>query len=412
MSTHPTEDAPGALEGLRILDLAGPMGVYCARLLADLGADVLRVEPLAGSPARFVEPFYGDEPGLERSLFHWHFNANKRGVTLDILTPAGQALFKRLVERADVVVETFQPGYLDSLGLGYEALAGVNPRVILTSITPFGQTGPFRDYLGEELIGQAAGGLLWLCGWTDRPPVMMGGWPGMHQASTEAAAGTLVALEFREQTGQGQQVDASVQGSLPLSAMASLFEYYVTGRERARAGDYHPGPLNGMFACKDGYVDFRFRARPGRWDRIVAWMDSLGMAEDLGEERWRDTLYRGQPEHQRHVEEVFQRFILHFNREEAMDLAQRVGMEVGAVYAADDLLRDPQLQARQYFVEVEHQDLGRSFTYPGAPYGFSETPWRLRRRAPLLGEHNHDLYEGELGLSRREIDALRADRVI
>lgn len=406
------ESAPAALEGLRVLDLAGPIGVYCAKLWADLGADVVRVEPPGGDAARRIGPFYEDTPGPERSLFHWHFNANKRGITLDIEKPDGQELFKRLAETADLVVETFQQAYLGTLGLGYEQLAASNPRIVLTSITPFGQTGPFRDYLGEELIGQAAGGLLWLCGWPDRPPVMMGGWPAMHQASAEAAAATLVAIEALEQTGQGQHVDASLQGGLPLSLMASIAEFHATGQQRTRLGDYHPGPLNGMFACSDGHADFRFRARPGRWERIVAWLDSVGLAEDLGEERWRETAYRRQPENQRHIDQVFQHFIVRFTREEAMDVGQRTGIEVGAVYTAEDLLHDPQLEARQFFQPLEHEDLGRSFLYPGAPYVLGETPWRLRRRAPLLGEHNVEIYEGELGLSRQELASLRAAEVI
>lgn len=405
--------APGALEGLRVLDLAGPMGLYCGKLMADLGADVIRVEPPQGDGTRRLGPYYQGEPGLERSLFHWHFNANKRGITLDIAKLGGQGLFKRLVEGADVVLETFQPGYLEGLGLAYGHLQRANPRIILTSITPFGQAGPYAGYQGEELIGQASGGLLWMCGWPDRPPVMMGGWPAMHQASAEAAAATLIALEFRERTGEGQHVDVSVQASMPLTLMASMPEYYALGVLRQpRVGDFHGSALNGMFACSDGYADFRFRGRPGQWSNIVAWLDSEGMAEDLGEERWRDPEVRREPESYRHIDEVFQRFIVRFTREEAMDQAQRRGIEVGAVYTAEDILRDPQLQARHFFVEIEHEELGRSFLYPGGPYTLAETPWSLRRRAPLVGEHNGEIYEKELGLSPTELASLRAAQVI
>src|SRR5487761_558222 len=145
MIENPDAGQPGALTGLRVLDLAGPMGVYCGKLLADLGADVIRVEPPQGDASRRLTPFYEDEPGLERSLFHWHYNANKRGITLDITTRDGQALFKRLAAGAGIVIETFQPGYLDGLGLGFEALKATNPAIVLASITPFGQTGPYRD---------------------------------------------------------------------------------------------------------------------------------------------------------------------------------------------------------------------------------------------------------------------------
>src|SRR4051812_38678106 len=239
---------PSALEGLRVLDLAGPMGAYCGKLMADLGADVIRVEPPAGDVGRQLPPFYEGKPGPERSLFYWHFNTNKRGVTLNLDTNGGRELLRELAKNADVLIETFQPGYLASIGLGYADLEKMNPGIIVTSITPFGQAGPFKDYVGEELIGQASGGLLWMCGWPDRRPVMMGGGPAMHQASAEGTAGTLIALEWREATGEGQQVDVSVQACMPLTLMASMPEYHRSGVLRQpRVGDFHGSALNGMF---------------------------------------------------------------------------------------------------------------------------------------------------------------------
>ncbi|HZT05611.1 MAG TPA: CoA transferase [Chloroflexota bacterium] len=405
--------SPSALDGLRVLDLAGPMGAYCGKLLADLGADVLRIEPPTGDPSRRLPPYYQDQPGLERSLFYWHFNTNKRGLTLDITKPAGQDLFLRLIPTADVVIETYAPGYLASLGLGYEDLDAINSGIIVTSITPFGQTGPYSHYLGGELIGQAAGGLLWMCGWPDRRPVMMGGGPAMHQASAEGAAGALLALEFRELTGRGQQVDVSVQACMPLTLMASMPEYHRLGVLRQpRVGNFHGSALNGMFACSDGYADFRFRGRPGQWTNLVEWLASEGMAEDLEDEKYRDAVFRRQKEVYEHIDEVFQRFIVRYTREEAMDLSQRKGLEVGAVYTAEDILADPQLQERGFFVDVPNEHLGRTFRYPGGPYTLSETPWRLRRRAPILGEHNDEIYGGELGLTETELRGLRADGAI
>jgi crotonobetainyl-CoA:carnitine CoA-transferase CaiB-like acyl-CoA transferase len=413
MTEAEATNAVGPLDGLRALDLTGPMGMYCGKLLADLGTDVIRVEPLEGDAVRRLPPFYQDEPGPERSLFHWHYNTNKRSITLDVTKRDGQDLFRRLAVTADFMLETYRPGYLDDLGIGYQALQALNPRIILTSITPFGQSGPYHEYLGEELIGQASGGLLWMCGWPDRPPVMMGGWPAMHQASAEAAAATLIAEQYRDLTGEGQHVDVSVQGTMPLTLMASMPEYFVTGVQRQpRVGNGHMSALNGMFECSDGYADFRFRGRPGHWEGLVAWLDSEGMAEDLREPQWADPEFRRAPEHYRHIDDVFQRFIKRFSREEAMELAQRKGIETGAVYTAEDLLRDPQLQARSFFRELEHDNLERSFLYPGGPYVFAETPWSLRRRAPLLGEHNVEVYEGELGLSRAELASLRAAHVI
>jgi crotonobetainyl-CoA:carnitine CoA-transferase CaiB-like acyl-CoA transferase len=405
--------SPQALEGVRVLDLAGPTGVYCGKLLADLGADVIRIEPPGGDESRRIGPFYGDEPAPERSLFHWHFNANKRGVTLDLDTADGRRLFRRLSSSADIVVETFMPGYLESIALGFDSLIAINAKLILVSITPFGRTGPFNRFEGGELIGQAAGGLLWMCGWPDRPPVMMGGGPAMHQASAEAAAGALIALYAAEETGRGQHVDVSTQACMPMTLMTSVLDFYLTGARRLpRVGNRLMRPLNGMFACKDGYVDFRFRGRPGQWQRLVAWLDSAGMAEDLGDECWSDHAYRDEPEHTRHINDTFQRFLMRFTKEEAMDIGQRGGYEVGAVYTAEDILHDPQLETRRFWVELEHQELGRSFRYPGGPYVMTETPWRLERRAPLLGEHNVDVYGGMLGLRPDELESLRAAKVI
>jgi crotonobetainyl-CoA:carnitine CoA-transferase CaiB-like acyl-CoA transferase len=412
--TEPNGASPlGALEGLRVLDLAGPMGAYCGKLLADLGADVILVEPLDGTPIRRLGPFYEDDPNPEHSLWHWHFNTNKRGVTLDLSKRDGQELLRSLARNADVLLDTYASGYLATLGLGYEDLARLNPRIIMTSITPFGQSGPYRDFLGEELIGQAAGGLLWMCGWPDRPPVMMGGWPAMHQASGEAAGATLIAEYAREETGVGQHVDVAVQSCVPLSLMASMPEYFVTGSQRQpRVGDGHRSALNGMFACSDGYADIRFRGRPGQWAAIVEWLKSEGMVEDLEDEKYRDPQTRLQEEVYRHIDEVFQRFIIRYPKEEAVDITQRKGLETGAVHTAEDIVNDPQLEARNFFVELEHKELGRSFTYPGGPYTLAETPWRLRRRAPLLGEHNREIYGTELGLSAGELATLRAAHVI
>ena len=406
-STNEPAAVPGPLDGVRVLDLAGPPGVYCGKLLADLGADVIRVEPPGGDESRRLEPYYRDEPSPESSLFHWHFNANKRGITLNLETTGGRRLFQRLAELSQIIVETFKPGHLAGLGIGYESLREINPGLVFVSITPFGQTGPYSGFDGGELISQASGGLLWMCGWPDRPPVMMGGRPALHQASAEAAAGALIAFYDAEQSGDGRHVDVSMQACMPMTLMTSVLDFYVTGaRRQPRIGNRQGRPLNGMFACADGHVDFRFRGRPGQWERFVAWLDSAGMAEDLSEPRWLDRDFRDLPESVTHINDVFQRFLMRLTREEAMDLGQRGGYEVGAVYSAEDILRDPQLEARQFWVDVEHEELGSSFRYPGGPYVLSETPWQLRRRAPLLAEHNGDVYGGVLGMASGEIAAL------
>jgi benzylsuccinate CoA-transferase BbsE subunit len=404
-----TGEANAALDGVRVLDLAGPSGAYCGRLLAGLGAEVIRIEPPDGDASRRVAPFYPiDGRPAGPSVFDWHFNAGKLGVTLNLPRPEGQEIFRRLASTSAIVVEAFRPGYLRGIGLDYESLSSANQALIVTSITPFGQSGPYSQFDGDELIVQAAGGLLWMCGWPDRAPVMMGGWPAMHQASAEAAAASLLALLEAEQTGEGRHIDVSAQACMPMTLMTSMFDFYYTkARRQPRIGNHQPRPLNGMFACKDGYLDFRFRGRPGQWDRLVAWLNASGMAEDLGDERWRDHAFRDEPENTRHINDVVQRILTTLSREEAMDVGQRTGYEIGAVYNAEDLLADPQLEARGFWVDVEHDELNRTIRYPGGPFVLSETPWRLDKRAPLLGEHNEFVYCGFLGLTRTEFESLR-----
>lgn len=407
-----TGEQPTALGGVRVLDLTNERGIYCTKLLADLGADVIRVEPPGGDATRAIGPFVDGEPHPERSLHFFHFNTNKRSVTLDIETRDGQALLSRLSATADILVETFAPGYLDARGLGYAALRAVNPRIIVTSITAFGQTGPYRDYPSTDLTALALGGLLLECGWPDRPPATLGASQAYHQVGGQAAAGTLVALLARDQTGVGQHVDVALQQSLPVCLLTRIPTYLTTGEYEGRGGDIHRSSINGVFPCKDGYVDIRFRPRAGRWQRVVAWIDQAGMAQDLTDEQYIDFRYRQKREVAAHIDEVFRAFFMTMGKEELMDQAQRNGFEVGAIYTAQDLLQDPQLQARQFFVDVEHDELGRSLTYTGGPYRHSATPWSVRRRPPLIGEHNAEILGEELGLSEADLLTLKRSGVM
>ena len=199
------------LAAYRVLDLTDEKGVLCTKLMADFGADVIKIEPPGGDPMRRIGPFYHDEPDPEKSLFWFTFNTSKRSITLDITRREGQEILRQLATTADFVVECFAPGYLDSLGLGYSALSEVNPRLIMTSITPFGQTGPYRDYKASDIVGLAMGGLLYLNGEPGRPPVRVRASQAYAQASVQAAGGTMVAHYYREISGEGQHVDVSMQ---------------------------------------------------------------------------------------------------------------------------------------------------------------------------------------------------------
>jgi crotonobetainyl-CoA:carnitine CoA-transferase CaiB-like acyl-CoA transferase len=196
-------DQETLLGDIRVLDLADQKGVYCTKLLADLGADTIRIETPGGDPMRHVGPFLHDEPDPEKSLYWFQFNTSKRGITLNLETADGREILRQLAGKADVMVETFPPGHLDEIGLGYSNLRQVNPGLVLTSITPFGQTGPHRDFKGSDLIAQAMGGLMYLAGFAEDPPYKLHGSQAYHSASVQAAVGTMVALNARELTGRG-----------------------------------------------------------------------------------------------------------------------------------------------------------------------------------------------------------------
>ncbi len=203
------------LSKYRVLDLCDERGALCGKILGDMGADVVKIEKPGGDRCRDIGPFYGNTPHRERSLFWFAFNNNKRGVTLNLETSAGKRIFGELVKRSDVVLESFEPGYLDKIGLGYEALRTINPKIVLTSITPFGQSGPYAGYKGTDMVVWALGGLMNLCGDADRPPLQVSLPQSFIAASTYAAEGTMIALYERGNSGLGQHVDLSAQATAP-----------------------------------------------------------------------------------------------------------------------------------------------------------------------------------------------------
>ena len=406
------ETIPSALEDVRVIDLADEKGLYCAKLLADLGADVIKIEPPGGHPTRNRGPFFHDKPHPEKSLYFFNLNTNKRSITLNVESPDGRDLFKRLVATADVVVETFPPGYLDSLGLGYEALQQVKPDLILTSITPFGQTGPYKDYKASDIVGTAMGGQMYLAGFLDRPPDRPGASQAYHQASLHAAVGTMFALYHRDLTGQGQQVDVSMQECVTLSMETAMQFFDLRGEIRRRVGertgDRHRYTVTGLYPCKDGYMVWMVGIRG--WDALVGWLAEEGVAEDLTDEKYQDPNERLRALD--HIDAIFGRFVRDRSRQELYHEGQRRGIICVPVNSVADLLQDDQLLSRGYFVDVEHPELRAVLRYPGPPYRLSETPWRMGRRPPLIGEHNLEVYEKDLGISRQELARLKEMGVI
>ena len=406
------------LSNYRVLDLADEKGFFCGKILRDLGADVIKIEKPGGDPSRRIGPFYHDIPHPEKSLYWFCNNISKRGITLNIETEDGKEIFKRLVKSADFVIESFPPGYMDGSGLGYPSLSELNPGIIMASITPFGQTGPYRDYKGSDIVAMATGGLMNLCGDADRAPLRCTIDQSYSHASFQAAIGLLFALYYRHLIGEGQHVDVSIQESvLPTSWNSQQWwelSKVTIKRQGVRLARGATAPRN-VFPCKDGYVCWRIFTgeHEPKQRAIVDWMDEEGMAGDLKEVKWEeidmDKVGQGQLEH---WEELTSKFFVTHSKEELYEGAFRRGGMLFPVNNVKDILENKQLAARDFWVEVEHPELGTAISYPGAPFKSNETAWRISRRAPLIGEHNEEIYEKELKISKEELAILKQANVI
>jgi len=415
--TH--KNGAGALDDIRVLDLAGEIGQYCTKLLADLGAEVIKIEPPGGDPVRNLPPFYRDEEGADRSLYWLNLNTNKRSITLDLDRREGRTAFEKLVAGADVVVETFDPGRLDNLGLGYDGLMRIKRDIILTSITGFGQTGPHAHYKAPDIVGVAMGGIMWLAGDQQDPPNVPPWKQGYISASIHAAGGTLTALYHRDMTGEGQHVDVSMQEAVSIAQETAMQTWDMI--EALRVRNAHKGvipvdvPGIGPYECSDGWV-FGYVGTPAgaTWADLLAWMVEEGNAEDLAEEpyesfieglnlRFLSTLTQDPStiaekfQRMAHINEVLRRFVKTKVKWEMYEQAQRRRLLFGIVSTPEDIAKNPQLQHRRWLSPVEHAELGTTLEYPGPPYRLSETPWAIRKRPPAVGENQKEVLEETAG---------------
>jgi crotonobetainyl-CoA:carnitine CoA-transferase CaiB-like acyl-CoA transferase len=343
-------------------------------------------------------------------------NSSKRGITLDISTSQGADLFRRLVAQADFVVESFAPGTMERYGLGYAALTHIRPDLIMTSISNHGQSGPYRDYLATDLDLLAMSGTLFLCGDPDRPPTRVNAPQTPIYGGIQAYVGSLMAYYHRLETGEGQRVDVSLHECATLLHYSQLV-WNAYGMVMPRLGDrlqVAPGAIvRYCFPCQDGYV----QAIPQlTWSTFVPWMHEHGMAGELTSAAWEERLQTlvsdWEQEHIDYSEAVIAKFLARFTKRELYEEGQRRYQFVYPVYNAQDSLKDTQLVERRYFEHIAHPDLGTALTYPGAPWKLSRTPWQLRRRAPLLGEHTSEVLGGALGLDASTLAALRQEGVI
>ena len=398
-----------ALEGIKVLELCHDVsGSYCTKLLADLGAEVVKIEmPGRGGAARNLPPFLHDIPDPEASGLFLYINTNKLGITLNVATATGRDIFLELVKQADVLVEDNPPQRMKEQGLDYESLKEINPRLIMTSITPFGQTGPYRDCRAYPLNVFHSGGEGYLTpGGVEnigRPPLKVGGFLVEYDSGLSAAIAILAALYWRRKSRVGQYIDISKQESLMALNRLDMVRSANEGEviTRAKQGV----PYGGALPCKDGYTVF-ITWESVQWDRLVAFMGDPEWAKD---DKFGD--YAGRYKHGELINALLTEWLVNHTKEELYHKGQAAGVPFAMIYTSKDLVDSEHLKERGFFAEIDHPRTGK-VKYPSAPYKFSETPWQVTRPAPLLGEHNEEILARRLGHRHEELAKLGAAGVI
>ena len=397
----------GILEGIQVLDLADEKASFCSKLLADLGARVIKIERPGGDPSREIGPFLEYLPNPERSLFFYHNNTNKLGITLNLEHEDGKEIFLKLLQKRDILVEAFPPDYLRQIGLGFDILSRINPKLILVSVTGFGESGPRSKYKSCDLVDSAFGGEMYVTGSPTTPPLKAFGEQSYYTASLFAAVSILLALRKRAQTGEGEHIDISLQESVVSTLDHVMVRYFHEKTIAKRQGGVYWNHSFCILPCKDGHV---LLAPFQQWNTMIEWMDSEGMAEDLKDEKYREEGYR--TSRINHILEVLKRWTESHTVQELFESSQLMRLPWAPIYPLKEVLNNPHLKAREFFVDVEHPELKRSIFYPGTPYKFSHSPAGRWKRAPLIGEDNVQIYQGELGLSEEEYKRLSSLNVI
>ena len=400
-----------SLQGVKVLELGDYISApYCARLLGDLGAEVTKIEPPSGDSSRRNGPFPDGAPDPEASGLFLFLNTGKQGITLDINSSTGREMFLRLLEDTDVLVESTRQGSLEGLGLDYDSLKDRFPRLLYTSVTPFGRTGPYKDHAGHDLNVQAAGGISIGIGMPDRSPLAIPYSQSDYMAGLAGVAATLIALLARDVTGRGQQIDVS--GAQVLAALIS-FVYFlpnfiyrgVAGTRRGRRGGeaYFP---NTIMRCKDGFVCLY----PLRLEQYFRFLELIGSPEWQEEPRYRNRRAMSE-EYPDESEALIAPWFKERTKEEIFKLCMEAKVPCAPVRTIEEVAKDEHLNSRGYFVELEHPVAGK-VKHPGSPFRLSETPGELGGPAPILGQHNEDVYCGRLGVPKEELGRLRMAGII
>jgi crotonobetainyl-CoA:carnitine CoA-transferase CaiB-like acyl-CoA transferase len=377
----PDLDRTGALAGLRVLDLTGRMGGYCGLLLANLGAEVILIETPDGDAMRRDGPFKDDEPDPEKSLSFAAYHTNKNGIVLDLEARDDQETLKRLAQGADVLLEDKPVGFLDRQHLGFSALRELNQKLVMTSITGFGQSGPYREFKAPSIVAFAMGGLMNVCGHPGRAPLMGPCDIAYHLASVHAAFGTLLALFNRRESGRGEHVEASLQEVLVADPFLRLItRYSVTGEITARTGHSQSTTVAETYQCKDGYARI-FVNQPDHWRRFLEW---LGRPPELLDPKY-EAVQNRFPLRQT-IDRLMEARTLNYDTQKFFEEFQGLRLAGAPINPPSAFLADRQSQDRKYLTSVEHPRLG-PHQFPGDPYRFSESPWQVQRGAPLFREH-------------------------
>ena len=417
-----TPARPGPLAGYRILDLADEKGQLCARLLGELGAEVIKIEPRDGDPTRNNGPFFRGEPAPDMSVYWWAMNAGKRSITCELRLEPGRDLFRQLIAQSDMLIETATPGEMAALGLGYEALRAVNPALVMVSITNFGQSGPYSAWHATDIVGSAMGGQMYLNGDPERGPVRTTAPQAYAQANFQAAVGAMTALYARAANdGRGQHVDVSMQESMTVAMDNNQPIWDLRRINPPRPGVRRnnvgvPGSKY-LFETIDGWVAAMSAGGligVGA-SAIIDWLAGEGEARGLDAPEWRQkltSLTPLDPAELAHVEKAMTLFCRTRGKEELVAEAQRRGAGWAPVFGPRELVESKQLAAREFWVRVVHEDIGESFIYPGAPFKLSTTPWSQGGRAPHIGEHNEQVYGELLGLEPPDLRRLKMRMVL
>ena len=391
-----------ALSDMKVLDLTQHVaGPYATKLLADYGADVIKIEkPGEGDSARRLGPFPDDLPHAEKGGLFLHLNINKRSVTLNLKSETGRRIFLELVKRADVVVESFRPGVMASLGLDYSVLKEANPRLVMASISNFGQTGPYRDLKASDLVlagwggSQSSGGLL------GKPPLKVAQFVTQFMAGFYASVGVMGAFFAREWQGiEGQYLDLSLMELLTSfgdGRFVHQMGYQFNKKEDPREpleGRVNSSPPSGPQPCADGYVEWWGM---GRWRQVSK---MLGRPDFLTDPRY--ATEEGRLENHEEIAAILLSWMMERTREQCWEEAVAADVICAPHNTVGELLQDPHVKSRGFWAEVEHPALGKT-TIPGRPFVMEQSPWHVRRPAPLLGQHTAEVL-GDLGYSKEDL---------